>query len=57
MHEKMFFLVPTIILNRSWGVWSVAVAWLSAGLASYHAEAHGFKSYRILQETRTLSML
>jgi hypothetical protein len=32
VHEKMFLLVPTIILNRSWGVWSVAVTWLSAGL-------------------------
>lgn len=32
VHEKMLFLVPTIILNRSWGVSSVAVAWLSTGL-------------------------
>ena len=32
VHEKMLFLVPTIILNRSWGVSSVAVAWLSNGL-------------------------
>jgi hypothetical protein len=31
-HEKMYFLVPTVIVSRSWGVWAFAVTWLTAGL-------------------------
>ena len=29
-HEKMYFLVPTIIVSRSWGVLAFAVTWLTA---------------------------